>query len=92
MYFVLLCIGIHHREMIQRKSINYERILTYEGRKTNDLISNLIPIHLLNVIISEKRQVDVFDDITLLYVDIPGFVDYHKDIVRLLSRLFTRFD
>ena len=55
MYFILLCIGIHHREMIQRKSINYERILTYEGRKTNDLISNLIPIHLLNVIISEKR-------------------------------------
>jgi class 3 adenylate cyclase len=29
---------------------------------------------------------------TLLYVDIPGFVNFHKDVVRLLSRLFTRFD
>ena len=55
MYFVLLCAGIHHREMIQRKSLNYERVLNVEIRKTNDLISNLIPFHLLNVIINEKK-------------------------------------
>jgi class 3 adenylate cyclase len=92
MYFVLLCIGVHHREMIQRKVLNYERILNVETKKTNDLISNLIPYHLLNVIINEKRQVDCFENMTLLYVDIPGFVNFHKDVVRLLSRLFTRFD
>ena len=27
MYVFLLVMGIHHREMIQRKSLNYERIL-----------------------------------------------------------------
>ena len=74
MYFILLCAGVHHREMIQRKCINYERVLNVEIKKTNDLISNLIPFHLLNVIINEKRQVDEFEEMTILYVDIPHFI------------------
>jgi len=32
---MLLSVGIHHREMIQRKSVNYERILNVETNKTN---------------------------------------------------------
>lgn len=73
MYATLLCIGIHHREMIQRKSINYERILNVEIAKTNDLISKLVPHHMLNVIKSEKKQVDEFDgDLTLMYTDLEG--------------------
>ena len=66
MYSILLAVGIHHREMIQRKSLNYERILNIEIEKTNLLISKLVPFHILNVIKNEKRQVDEFDDITLL--------------------------
>ena len=41
MYAILLAIGIHHREMIQRKSINYERILNVEISKTNEMIGKL---------------------------------------------------
>jgi hypothetical protein len=55
MYAILLIIGIHHREMIQRKSLNYERILNVEINKTNDLISKLVPFHILTVIKNEKR-------------------------------------
>jgi hypothetical protein len=55
MYSFLLAIGIHHREMIQRKSLNYERILNVEIDKTNILISKLVPFHILNVIKNEKR-------------------------------------
>lgn len=73
MYSILLAIGIHHREMIQRKSLNYERILDIEIEKTNNLISKLVPFHILSVIKNEKRQVDEFDDITLLYTDMVGF-------------------
>lgn len=73
MYAALLAIGIHHREMIQRKSINYERILNVEINKTNELIGKLLPHHMLNVVKSEKRQVDEFDyDLTLLYTDLIG--------------------
>ena len=99
MYAVLLMVGIHHREMIQRKSINYERILNVEINKTNELISKLVPYHMLSVIKSEKRQVDEFDgDLTLLYTDMIGFNNFSqqvkdpREIVLLLSKLFSRFD
>jgi len=67
---------MHHREMIQRKHLNYERILEVETDKTNNLISELVPLHILSAIKSEKRQVDIFEDATLLYVDLSGFCSY----------------
>jgi hypothetical protein len=76
MYFILLCVGIHHREMIQRKSLNYERVLNVETNKTNDLISNLIPPHQLQALISEQRVVDEFENMTILFVDIPKFAHF----------------
>jgi len=98
MYSILLAVGIHHREMIQRKSLNYERILNVEIEKTNTLISKLVPIHMVNVIKNEKRQVDEFDDVTLLFTDMVGFTAFSKnvkdprEVVNLLSKLFSRFD
>jgi len=98
MYALLLAVGIHHREMIQRKSLNYERILNVEIQKTNDLISKLVPYHMVNVIKNEKRQVDEFDDCTLLFTDMVKFTAFSKnaqdprDVVNLLSKLFSRFD
>lgn len=99
MYAALLAIGIHHREMIQRKSINYERILNVEINKTNELIGKLLPHHMLNVVKSEKRQVDEFDnDLTLLYTDLIGINQFtkgvkdSKEIIFFLQRLFARFD
>lgn len=99
MYAVLLAIGIHHREMIQRKSTNYEKILNVEISKTNELISKLVPFHMLSAIKSEKRSFDEFNgNLTLLYADIVGFqqftrnVNDPKEVVQLLSKLFTRFD
>jgi len=98
MYAILLAVGIHHREMIQRKSLNYERILNVEIKKTNDLISKLVPAHMLNVIKNEKRQVDEFNDCTLLFTDMVKFTAFSKnakdprDVVNLLSKLFSRFD
>lgn len=40
---------------------------------------------------------DEFEDVTILYADIKGFTDYSagveaKDVVTMLSALFTRFD
>lgn len=98
MYAVLLAIGIHHREMIQRKSINYERILNVEINKTNDLIGKLLPHHMLNVVKQEKRQVDEFDgDLTLLYCDLIGINNFKgvkdsREVVLFLQKLFSRFD
>lgn len=98
LYSSLLAIGIHHREMIQRKSLNYERVLNIQIDQTNTLISKLVPYHILNVIKNEKKHVDEFDDVTLLFTDMVGFTAFSKnvsdpkEVVQLLSKLFSRFD
>ena len=62
------------------------------------MISKLVPFHILNVIKNEKRQVDEFEDLTLLYTDMVGFTAFSRnvkdprEVVALLSKLFTRFD
>jgi class 3 adenylate cyclase len=72
--------------------------LDIEIEKTNNLISKLVPFHILSVIKNEKRQVDEFEDITLLYTDMVGFNDITRnatdprEVVNLLSKLFSRFD
>ena len=98
MYAILLAVGIHHREMIQRKSLNYERILNVQINITNELISKLVPYHMVNVIKNEKRQVDEFNDCTLLFTDMVKFTAFSKnvkdprEVVNLLSKMFSRFD
>ena len=98
MYSLLLAVGIHHREMIQRKSLNYERVLTVETERIHSLISKLVPFHMVSVISASKRQVDEFEDVTLLFTDVVGFTSFSKnvkdprEVVNLLSKLFSRFD
>jgi len=55
MYSILLAFGIYHREMIQRKSLNYERVLNVETKNVESLISKLVPFHMVNVIINQTR-------------------------------------
>jgi len=53
---------------------------------------------MVTVIKNEKRQVDEFDDVTLLFTDMVGFTAFSKnvkdprEVVNLLSKLFSRFD
>lgn len=53
---------------------------------------------MVNVIKNEKKQVDEFDDVTLLFTDMVGFTHFSKnvkdprEVVNLLSKLFSRFD
>lgn len=46
-----------------------------EIKKTNDLMSKLVPVHMLSVIMSERKHVDEFDDLTVLYTDMIGIHD-----------------
>ena len=69
-----------------------------EINKTNELISKLVPYHMVNVIKNEKRHVDEFDDCTLLFTDMVKFTAFSKnakdprEVVNLLSKQFSRFD
>jgi class 3 adenylate cyclase len=66
--------------MIQRKSSNYEKVLNIQIDQTNTLISKLVPYHILNVIKNEKKHVDDFEDVTLLFTDMVGFTAFSKNV------------
>ena len=84
--------------MSWKQRLKYERILNVEINKTSEMISKLVPFHFLNVIKNEKRQVDDFEDITLLYTDMVGFTEFSKnaldpkEVVNLLQKVFSRLD
>ena len=98
LFILLLMVGIHNREMVMRKSLNYDRVTSIEVEKTNSLISKLVPLHMVSVIKNEKKQVDEFENVTLLFTDMVGFTAFSKnvkdpkEVVTLLSKLFSRFD
>jgi class 3 adenylate cyclase len=94
----MLTINSYFREMSQRKQYNNERIIDIEIEKTEDLLSKLVPFHVLSGIKNDQRVVDVLDNVTLLYTDMVGFTQFSNnvknpiEVVQLLSKLFSKFD
>ena len=57
-YGFLLCIASYNREMKQRKYYNAKRIIEVEINKTEDLLSKLVPQHVLVGIKNDQKVVD----------------------------------
>jgi class 3 adenylate cyclase len=93
-----LVVNSYFREMTQRKQYNTGRIIDIEIEKTEDLLSKLVPFHVLSGIKNDQRVVDVLDNVTLLYTDMVGFTAFSNnvknpvEVVQLLSKLFSKFD
>jgi class 3 adenylate cyclase len=57
-----------------------------------------VPFHILSVIKNEKRQVDEFEQVTLLYTNIVKFTEFTnqfmdpREAVSVLNKIFMRFD
>ena len=94
----LLILRSYAREMVRRKVHNKEKMIDVEIKRTNDLLGNLVPPLVLLGIKGDQKVVDELDDVTLLFTDMVGFANFSnkvknpKDVVNLLSDLFTRFD
>jgi class 3 adenylate cyclase len=84
--------------MAMRKQYNRERITDVEINKTDDLLSKLVPIHVLKGLKNDERVVEQLENVTLLYTDMVGFtafsnsVEKPQEVVHLLSTLFSKFD
>ena len=63
----------HHKEMARRKIHNKKIIMDFEIKRTNDLLSNLVPPPVLQGIKNDQKVVDELDDVTLLFTDMVGF-------------------
>lgn len=84
--------------MAKRKGHNRKIMMDFEIKRTNDLLSNLVPPPVLQGIKNDQKVVDELEDVTLLFTDMVGFTHFSnnvkdpKEVVKLLSELFTRFD
>jgi len=102
-YLVFVVIDIVQVRIHMKHNIKfYNGIQIREKRKLEQgfLVGQLLPPHAIEKLFSDVGKYEVgdkFEDVTILYADIKGFTDYSasvepKDVVRMLSALFYRFD
>lgn len=81
-----------------RKQYNRDRIVDVEIEKSDELISKLVPVHVLRGLKNDERIVEQINNVTMLYTDMVGFTAFSKavksphQVVAMLSELFSKFD
>lgn len=68
------------REMTMRKQYNRNKILDVEIKKTDELLSKLVPVHVLRGLKNDERIVEQVDNVTLLFTDMVGFTAFSKSV------------
>ncbi|OMJ68370.1 hypothetical protein SteCoe_34205 [Stentor coeruleus] len=68
-----------------------------ELEKTEQLLTQMIPFHVLQDLQQETSVTDLLKQVTVMYADIVGFTAWSSEkssieVVEMLSELFTRFD
>ena len=76
---ISLVIANHSREMHQRRSYNQRRIIQVEIERTEELLSKLIPLHVIYGIKNDQRVVDQIHNVTFLYSRIVNFNEFSKN-------------
>ena len=77
---ILLSFMQFKREMTMRKQYNRNKILDVEIEKTNELLSKLVPVHVLGGLKNDERIVEQVDNVTLLFTDMVGFTAFSKSV------------
>ena len=82
---------------IREKNKAY-RLLRIEQEKAEDLLLNILPEEIAEILKNERRTIaDSFDGASILFADLVGFTQLTasmapKEMVELLNRIFTFFD
>ncbi len=63
-----------------RKQYNRNKILDVEIKKTDELLSKLVPVHVLRGLKNDERIVEQVDNVTLLFTDMVGFTAFSKSV------------
>ena len=96
-YIILLFITTYQIEYKQKTNLIIRSEASKELNKTEQLLMQLMPPHVLRNLEEEKSVTDRMSNVTLLYADIVGFTAWSsirepQEVVGMLSELFTRFD
>lgn len=83
--------------MRSRKIYNNDRIVDVEIKRTEELLSKLVPEHVLQGIKNDQKVVDNLEKVTLLHTEITGVAEFSEkakpaDVLALMSRLYSKFD
>ena len=97
LFIGLVIITIYNYEYKQRMSIGLVSAASEELNKIEELLSQMMPPHVLKNLEEEVNVVDKLNQVTIMYADIAGFTAWSairdsKEVVGMLSELFTRFD
>ena len=96
--FIIINISaVFKRESQLRSYFNLKKLAGDEIEKTEKLLTQMMPPHVLENMKKGKSVTDRFSHVTLLYADIVGFTYWSSDknpeqVVGMLSELFTLFD
>ena len=77
---ILLSFMQFKREMTMRKQYNRNKILDVEIEKTDELLSKLVPVHVLRGLKNDERIVEQVENVTLLFTDMVGFTAFSKSV------------
>ncbi|CAG9312072.1 unnamed protein product [Blepharisma stoltei] len=93
---VIIC-TTYSREKDLRIFYTLEDYANNELRKTEDLLTQMMPPHVYHNLKEEVANTDTFTDVTILYADIVGFTAWSSnhnasEVVGMLSEMYTRFD
>jgi len=90
-------IYVLYRDARIEKYFELKRAVTAEIEKTDNLLQNLLPQHILDNMKLERAITDHLEETTLLVADIVGFTAWSKErepseVIEMLSNLFSEFD
>jgi hypothetical protein len=101
---VFLCslfLGYFRKLQDLKSSIKFYNNSNTEKQKNsqiNDFINRLLPQHVQEILNNPNSKLsDLYENVTIVFADICGFTAYSanrqpKDVVTMLSKLFTDFD
>ena len=94
------CINVYAQFVHETKIRMYEnmtRIARKEIKKTDQLLEQMMPRHVLQTLKADGDTTDTLQNVTVLFADIVGFTNWSSgktpvEVVEMLSNLFTLFD
>lgn len=94
---LMIIFSSYYREKNTRIFFALKEYSDEELRKTENLLSHMMPSHVYNNLKEEKTTTDLLSEVTLLYADIVGFTAWSsdktpKEVVGMLYELFSKFD
>jgi len=94
------CINLYAQYSHESKIRLYDNMVRYANKEienTDQLLSQMMPKHVLKKLKEDGDTTDILQNVTVLFADIVGFTNWSSDkmpveVVEMLSDMFTRFD